>query len=125
MIVVLLIVSLSVAAIAAALPRISAGSSIELAASRLAAGLKKARMRAISTERVVAVSIDPATRRFHITGTGRAVGLPGRVEILGPYPSRVRFYPDGGADSATIQLAEGRRRLRVDVSPMTGRVVVR
>lgn len=122
MLVVMTIVVLSAAAVAAALPRIVPGSSVDLAASRLAGGLKQARMRAISSERVIPVSIDPDGRRFRV-GAGRPVGLPGGVRIPAPRP--VRFYPDGGADPVSIRLVEGRRTLRIDVDALTGRVMVR
>ena len=124
LLVVVLIISLSVAAIAAALPRIGAGPAIELAATRLAAGFKKARTRAVAGERVVAVAIDPGSRRFRIDDQG-AVRLPDSVEILPLRSSTIRFYPDGGADSAAFRLRADQRMLRIDVSPLTGRVTVR
>lgn len=124
LLVVMLIVGLSVAAIAAALPGMNSGPAIELATSRLATGLKKARMRAISQQVVETVRIDPGTHYYSIGRGGNGVRLPDTVVVVPPRSGAIRFYPDGGADSATIRLTEGRRTARVDVSPMTGRVTV-
>lgn len=124
LLVVMLIISLSVVAIAAALPRTATGPAIELAATRLATGFKKARMRAITRSRVVDVVIDSDSHRYRVGATG-TTPLPNAVAILPPGSTLVRFYPDGGADAAAIRLTAGQRTLRIDVSPLTGRVTFR
>ena len=125
LLVVMLIVGLSLAAIAAALPGMQSGPAIELATSRLAAGLKKARMRAVGRQEVETVLIDPGARHYHIGATGNRVRLPDTVTVWPLRSPAIRFYPDGGADAATIRLTEGRRTAHIDVSPMTGGVTIR
>lgn len=125
LLVVMLIVSLSVVAIAAALPGTASGPSVELAAARLAAGFKKARMRAISGGTVVTVAVDPDNRLYRIGSTGPVVRLPGNIAIAPLRSTVVRFFPDGGADPGAIRLTADQRTRRVEVSPMTGQVTLR
>lgn len=123
LVVVLLILSLSIVALAGALPALRSGPAVELAAARLGTAMKSARTRAIAGERVVTLLIDPGDRWFR-TGRGAPEPLPRSVTIQPGHRMAIRFYPDGSADPAGLRLVEGRRQLRLAVSPLTGRVTM-
>lgn len=124
LLVVVLIISASVTALAAALPALRPGPAVELAAGRLGTAMKAARTRAIAGERIVTLLIDAEARTLR-TGRGVQETLPRTVTIRPRHRTGVRFFPDGSADPADILLVEGRREIRILVSPLTGRVTVR
>jgi prepilin-type N-terminal cleavage/methylation domain-containing protein len=124
LLVVLLIVSVSITALAAALPALRSVPAVELAASRLGAAMKTARARAIAEERVVMLSIDGDSRQLR-AGSGAPVFLPRTVVIEPRGRTLIRFFPDGSADPAAFRLTEGQRQVRIRLSPLTGRVANR
>lgn len=124
LLVVLLIVSVSVTALAAALPALRSGPAVELAAGRLGAAMKTARTRAIAGERIVALLIDADSRQLR-TGRDAPEALPRTVTIQPRNRMVIRFFPDGSADPARVRLVEGRRQVRIVLSPLTGRVTMR
>lgn len=127
LLVVLTIMITATLAIAVAAPGFRHGTDLEAAASELASALKKARMLAVSTQKIVVFSVDTNSRRYAISGSRKPRTLPSSVVIrssTGAQRLDVRFYPDGGADNAGLSLAGGERRLALTVSPLTGRVSV-
>lgn len=124
LLVVLLIVSMSISALAAALPALRSGPAAELAAGRLASALKTARTRAIAGQRMETLVIDPGSRQFR-TDRGAPETLPRTVAIRPRSRMMIRFFPDGSADPASVRLVEGRRQIRIELSPLTGRVTMR
>lgn len=124
LLVVLLIVSISIAALAAALPALRSGPAVELAAGRLASAMKTARTRAIAGEHIVTLVIDAGSRQLR-TGRAAPETLPRTVAIRPRSRMVIRFFPDGSADPASIRLVEGQRQARIKLSPLTARVTMR
>lgn len=127
LLVVLTIMVAATFAIASAVPEYRRHSAVDAGAAQLASMMRKARMTAIAKERTVVMSLDSNSRRYWING-GRIVRtLPGAITVrwrdLEPRLD-VRFHPDGSADSLGVFLSDGRKRVRLDISPVTGHVVV-
>jgi general secretion pathway protein H len=109
----------------------SQGLQTRAAAGALAQTLRGARAEAIERSQTVSVVIDPARHSFAadqgpIRTLAPDVGvalMPGT--IAGPGDTGiVRFSPDGSASGGGVVLGAGRRRLRIDVEWLTGRVKV-
>lgn len=124
LLVVLLIVSMSITALAAALPALRSGPAVELAAGRLGSAMKAARTRAIAGERIVTLVIDAGSRQLR-TGRGAPEALPRTVAIRPRTRMMIRFFPNGSADPASVRLVEAQRQIRIELSPLTGRVTMR
>ena len=103
-------------------------------AMEVRAVLALARTLAASQSRMQAVAISPRTGTFGVAGEGEHA-LPEGVSFSAVFPEaapgagdrvQIRFYPDGSADEAVIDLASADGgRLRVIVDPLTGIAEVR
>jgi len=132
----LVVLAMVVIVLAVVPPLISAGlPSAELkgAARKLAAGLRYTRSRAVSTQEEKALVVDLEERKFTVPDRPRAVSLPEDVEIdllttrsdlLGERTGRIRFFPDGSSTGGRITLEKGERKFVVDITWLTGRVVI-
>jgi general secretion pathway protein H len=101
------------------------------AAGVLAQTFRLARAQAMERSQVVSVVIDPQRHSFasdlgpvRVLEPGMAVTLlPGTIPGPGD-TGLVRFSPDGSASGGGVVLGSGKRRLRIDVEWLTGRVRV-
>jgi len=102
------------------------------AANALASGFRQARARAIADNRPVAVSIDLAGHRWRI-GADKPTELPRDLAIAvltvagqsaGGTAADIRFLPDGSSTGGRVELQDGRRRMRIGVDWLNGRVSV-
>jgi general secretion pathway protein H len=110
-------------------------SGVELkgAARQLASGLRKARSHAISTRQEAVLTVDVQRHTFRLTGDNRTYPLPARVQ-LSVYTAKsevpaeslgsIRFYPDGSSTGGRVTVASEKRKFRVDVDWLMGRVTV-
>jgi general secretion pathway protein H len=101
------------------------------AAGALAQTFRAARAQAIERAQTVAVVIDPERHSFAADlGPARMLAPDMKVVLLpgtlhGPGDTGlVRFAPDGSASGGGVVFGSARRRLRVDVEWLTGRVRV-
>jgi len=132
MIVVVAIMGLVLAMVAARGPLGLHTLTARSAANELASGFRQARARAIADNRPVAVSIDLAGHRWRI-GTDKPTELPRDLQIAvltvagqsaGGTAADIRFLPDGSSTGGRVELKDGRRRMRIGVDWLNGRVSV-
>ncbi|WP_284948106.1 GspH/FimT family pseudopilin [Acidisoma cladoniae] len=129
--VVIVILGLSIALVVSRGPARSVGLDIEGAAGSIAQNLRLARSQAISTDRLVAFTLDPTGRVPIVDGTPGATLAPDvRVTIMTATGGSVRsqpaitFAPDGSSSGGRVILGAGARHLQVLVDWLTGRVNV-
>jgi general secretion pathway protein H len=108
-------------------------SSIDLkaAARQVAAGLRRARDVAATSQNEAVLAIDVERRSFIVTGDSREYALPKKVdvalftadaEVAGNQVGRIRFYPDGSSTGGRITFSAAGAKQIVDVDWLTGRV---
>jgi general secretion pathway protein H len=112
-------------------PARSQGLETRAAAGALAQALRMARAQAIERSEDVTVAIDPAHHAFAAdNGVVRALAPGMDISVVpptlpGPNGTRlIRFSADGSASGGSVILGRGKRRLRIDVEWLTGRVKV-
>lgn len=100
------------------------------AAAELANGLREARSLAIADDRMVPVTLDLASRRWHIDNQSDR-SFPDGVEIHlltvvgkgnAENQGNIRFLPDGSATGGRIELLGANRRILIGVDWLSGRV---
>jgi general secretion pathway protein H len=132
MIVVVAIMGLVLAMVAARGPLGLHTLTARSAANELASGFRQARARAVADNRTVAVSIDLAGHQWRV-GTDKATQLPRDLDIavltvagqsVGGTAAAIRFLPDGSSTGGRVELKDGRRRMRIGVDWLNGRVSV-
>jgi general secretion pathway protein H len=132
MIVVVAIMGLVLAMVAARGPLGLHTLTARSAANELASGFRQARARAVADNRPVAVSIDLAGHQWRV-GTDKPTQLPRDLDIavltvagqsVGGTAAAIRFLPDGSSTGGRVELKDGRRRMRIGVDWLNGRVSV-
>ena len=132
MIVVVAILGLVLAMVAAHGPLGVQTLTARAAANELASGFRQARVRAITGNRPVAVSIDLAGHQWRI-GEDKPTQLPRNLEIAvltvagqsaGGTAAAIRFLPDGSSTGGRVELKDGRRPMRIGIDWLNGRVSV-
>ena len=131
MIVVLVILGLALALIVTRGPQRSHTLEFRAAASEVAETLRLARARAIASNRPVRVVVDTETHRMVAEG-GAVRALPAAYgvavqTVAGEADGRrgvIGFSPDGSATGGRITLADGARRVWIDIDWLTGRVSI-
>ena len=128
--VVLAVLGLALGLVALYAPGRSRPLDLPAAAEDLARTLRLGRARAIAGNRTVQVAIDTANHAFALDGavhalpeafgivvTARNSDVRGAVAAIG-------FSPDGSSSGGRVELSDSRRRMRVEVDWLTGRVTV-
>jgi general secretion pathway protein H len=132
MIVVVAIMGLVLAMVAARGPLGLHTLTARAAANELATGFRQARARAVADNRPVAVSIDLPGHRWRV-GADKPTELPRDLDIavltvagqsVGGTAAAIRFLPDGSSTGGRVELTDGRRRMRIGVDWLNGRVSV-
>ncbi len=105
------------------------GARLKAAARDLVAGLRLARSRAITTNTVTELSLDPKTGEYRISGQVKPRHLPAGVQVQiqsnasgDAEASAVQFYPDGSSSGGRITLKGSGRAYSVEVDWLTGSV---
>ncbi len=133
-----LIVALCIAALVVglALPALSgvvARAELRSTVGELAAALRDARGRAITTGKTTSLVVETETRRFGIAGGSKSHVFDDDLEVKlvtaeldpsRPDVSEVRFFPDGTSSGAEIGVALDRKSYLVRVEWLTGRVII-
>ena len=131
-VVVLLVLGLALAIVASRGPPRSAALEIRGAAGEMAQALRLARGRAIMLNGPVGVTVDLARRTYRVDGAPER-GVPPALALtvlaaggatLGDRSAAIRFAPDGSSSGGHVELSDGRRRVRVAVDWLSGRVSV-
>lgn len=99
-------------------PPRSRSLDLQAQTAEVARTLRVARSRAITANRLISVTFDPAARTFSVDGAARPfpTGLANRA--------RIQFSPDGSSSGGRVELAAGERRQSVSVDWLTGRVSI-
>ena len=102
-----------------------------IAKQEIIAGLRFSRSKAINTQAVVTLAINPAAGRMRITDEDRTLRLPDDVTLtmntapsgqLSENESAIRFFPDGSSTGMELVFRQGERVSRIRVDGLTGRV---
>jgi general secretion pathway protein H len=102
------------------------------AVDALAGGLRQARAQAIATNRPVEFDVDIAQKSFHIDKAA-PVALPADYQLSlvttagerrGVTDGAIRFEPDGSSTGGRIDLVAGKRRVKIGIDWLSGRVSV-
>jgi general secretion pathway protein H len=132
MIIVLIILGLVAGLVAARGPARSRGLETRGLVASLVEALRGARGRAIATNRPVLIAVNGARRSVAVEG-GPIIQLPAGLTVtaaagpggeFGKALTGIRFAPDGGSSGGRILLADGKRKTRIAVDWLTGRVSV-
>ncbi len=132
MIVVLVVLALVAGMVAGRGPSRSHGLEMRALVASMVEALRGARGRALATNRTVLVAVNGERRSLAVEG-GPSIQLPpdvGLSAVAGPAgePGKllagIRFAPDGSSNGGRILLADGKRRTRIGVDWLTGRVSV-
>ena len=131
MIVVLAILGLVVGLAAARGPGRSHGLEVRGLVAAVTETLRGARGRAIGTNRPVLVAVNGARGSVAVAG-GPTLTMPLGLDLTAALPGGepgkelvgIRFAPDGSASGGRIVIADGKRRTRIGVDWLTGRISV-
>jgi general secretion pathway protein H len=132
LVVVLAILGLVLAMVAARGPLGTHTLTARAAANELATGFRAARAQAIAGNRPVAVTVDLAAHSWRI-GTERPTALPrdlgiAVLTVAGQAAhgtlADFRFLPDGSSTGGRVELTDGKRRMRIGIDWLNGRVSV-
>jgi general secretion pathway protein H len=133
LLVVIAVLALAMTIIPSLLPRVQAKAELTAAAHAVAAALRDARGRAISSGRTAAFILDTRTGRFGAEGTRALHTLPRSVrptlvtttdETIAETVGAIRFFTDGSSTGGGVRLAAGARRYDVLVDWLTGRISI-
>jgi general secretion pathway protein H len=99
-------------------PPRSRSLDLQAQTAEVARTLRAARSRAITANRSVSVTFDPAARTVSVDGAVRPfpIALRNRAGI--------QFSPDGSSSGGRVELAAGEDRQSVSVDWLTGRVSI-
>lgn len=133
LLVVLGIIGLALAVVPPVLTKAIPGSQVKSAVRHLAAGLKTARIRSISTQQESAMSVNvkdftysigDKEKKLHLPDEARMVLITAQSEQSGEKSGAIRFFPDGSSTGGQINLDYGPSAYVVDVNWLTGKVSV-
>ena len=131
--IVLGIIGLALALVPPVLNRALPGAQVQSAVRHLMAGLKTARIEAISTKQDTALILDVENFTYATGENDRKLTLPGetkmvlttaRSEQLTEHSGAIRFFPDGSSAGGRIEVGYGNSGYLIDVNWLTGKVTV-
>jgi len=132
MVVVLAVLGLMLGLVLAKGPLHSRTLTTRAAIGAMTSGLREARARAIATNRPVEFAVDIEHKSFHI-GTEPPTRLPPDFGVTlttttGEHRSEtegaILFEPDGSSSGGRIELADGKKHIKIGVDWLSGRVSV-
>ncbi len=113
--------------ISSALP----GAELKAAARKVAAGLRYARNKSLTSDEETTLMLDLETKQFNVSGKKKNFQihkdldltlLTAESEMLTENKGAIRFFPDGGSTGGRISLSTDKRKFVVDVDWLTGKV---
>jgi len=108
-------------------------AQIKSATRHLAAGLKAARNKAISTQQEVTLAVDVKNNSFALSEKKKKLNLPddssislttAKSEQLSDTEGAFRFFSDGSSTGGRITLAHAPFEYFVDINWLTGKVTI-
>lgn len=132
MVVALAVLGLALALIVSRGPQRSAALEMRAVAGELVQALRLARGQAIMRDQAVDLTVDLAGHSYRIDGApGHAlppayglVVIAAGTAVSGDRLGAIRFAPDGSSSGGRIELSDGRRRMRIGIDWLTGRVTL-
>ncbi len=113
--------------ISSALP----GAELKASARKVAAGLRYARNRSLTSDEETTLMLDLETKQFNVSGKKKTFQihkdleltlLTAESEMVAENKGAIRFFPDGGSTGGRISLSTDKRKYAVDVDWLTGKV---
>ena len=113
--------------ISSALP----GAELKSAARKVAAGLRYARNKSLSSDQETILMLDLESKQFTVSGKKKNFQidqdldltlLTAESEMVAEHKGAIRFFPDGGSTGGRISMATDKRKYAVDVDWLTGKV---
>ena len=113
--------------ISSALP----GAEIKSAARQLAAGLRYARNKALTSDEEAILMLDLDAKKFSVTGKKKSFSIPhglkvtlvtAESEMVAERKGAIRFFPEGGSTGGRVSVANNTRGYDIDVDWLTGKV---
>lgn len=132
MLVVILLIGVTVAAVAVSVNQGLVSARVNAASSEMAAALRATRAQAIVSGQEQVFEVDTA-KRVYRGGDRREIRLPQGMQLsitsasqdqAGATTGRIRFFPDGSSTGGHITLQRQQRRWTVNVSWLTGAISV-
>ena len=132
MLVVLVIISLTLALVGTSISRNISGAQMRTAASKVASSLRYTRTQAILTKTEQVFLVDTEAHTYQ-AGSRKPEELPegmmvelntARSELTSETAGGIRFYPDGGSTGGNVRLEANGRVYQVNVAWLTGEASV-
>ncbi len=132
----LLVLTITVMALAVVAPNISSGnqaSVLKSAARDVASALRFARGKALTTQKEALVSIDLQENSYQVTGRDKVYKLSDEIDITlsvsqteqdGVGVGSIRFFPDGSSSGGKITLDLGNFTQELTINWLTGQVEI-
>jgi general secretion pathway protein H len=131
--IVLVVAGLMLAVVPPILSRGVSASTLNAAASEIAAAMRAARAQAISHQRETLLTMDVAKRQYRISNKRKTEAINRAIKVkldtvkseqLSDNVGRFRFFPDGSATGGQVTLSGGKKKAVVDLNWLTGRVAI-
>ena len=133
LIVVLTIVGLLLAVVPPMMSNVIDNAQVKSATRQLAAGLKYARSKAITSKEETTLSLDVENKSFSIGKKNKKLNLPkessltlttAQSEQTSEKQGAIRFFADGSSTGGQIKISHKRSEFLVDVNWLTGKVII-
>ena len=133
LLVVLAIATLLLAVVPPMLNNVIGSAQVKSATRHLAAGLKTARSKAISTQQEVTLAVDVKNNSFALLEKRKQLNLPddssivlttAKSEQLSDTEGAFRFCPDGSSTGGRIALSHDPFEYFIDINWLTGKVSI-
>ena len=111
--------------ISSALP----GAELKSAARKVAAGLRYARNKSLTSDTETTLMLDLEAKQFEVSGKKKKFQLhedldltllTAESEMVAEKKGAIRFFPDGGSTGGHIELTVNEKEYRVNVAWLTG-----
>lgn len=131
--IVLVVAGLMLALVPPMFSRGVSASTLNAAASEIAAAMRAARAQAISGQRETLLTVDVSKRQYRISSKRKTEAINRAIKVkldtvkseqLSETVGRFRFFPDGSATGGQVTLTGGKKKAVVDLNWLTGRVAV-
>ncbi len=129
--IVLVIAAIMMAVVPPMISSVLPGAELKSAARSVAAGLRYARNKSLTSDKEVILMLDLESKRFNIGGRKKnfqihkdldVTLLTAESEMVAEDKGAIRFFPDGGSTGGRISLSTDKRKYAIDVDWLTGKV---
>ena len=133
LLVVLAIVALMLAVVPPMLPHVIGNAQVKSATRHLAAGLKYARSKAITSRQEVTLDLDVEDKTYSIENKDKRLNIPEQTKLTlitaeseqaSEEKGSIRFFSDGSSTGGQIKLKHRKAEYIIDVNWLTGKVSI-